>query len=252
MWTGIRRPSPSMSVALIALFIALGGTGYAAVKINGKNIKNGTISGKKLKNRTLGTAKLTTAARRSLRGQRGATGATGLPGPKGDKGDPGPVDPSQFVPAAGLSTVVVGPQALTIDESEGELEFINKGANTLGIRSLTATGTDFVSLHPQLPATLAGRPVRVRAVTLCIDADSPVADVDHVFIATFRGATPATPVAGFEDATNRNDNVCRRYELPAAFVLAAEDYLTVSVRMSWTALSARLNFAGTTVEYDRT
>ena len=164
----------------------------------------------------------------------------------------GPVDPSQFVPAGGLSTVVVGPQALTIDESGGELEFINKGANTLGVHSNTASGTGFVSLHPQLPATLAGRPVRVRAVTLCVDADSPTADVDHVFISTFRGATPATQVANFEDATNRNDNVCRRYELPAAFVLAAEDYLTVSVRMSWTALNGRLNFAGTTLEYERT
>ena len=243
MWTRIRRPSPSMCVALVALFIALGGTGYAAVKINGKNIKNGTVTGKKLKNRTLGTAKLTTAARRSLRGQRG------LPGPKGD---PGPVDPSQFVPAAGLSTVVVGPQALTIDEDGGEVEFISKGGNSLGVHSITASGTDFVSLHPQLPATLAGRPVRVRAVTLCIDADSPTADVDHVFISTFRGAPPAPQVANFEDATNRNDNVCRRYELPATFVLGAEDYLAVSVRMSWTAVGGRLNFAGTTLEYERT
>ena len=246
MWTRIRRPSPSMGVALVALFIALGGTGYAAVKINGKDIKNGTVTGKKLKNRTLGKAKLTTAARRSLRGQRG------LPGPKGDKGDPGPVDPSQFVPAAGLSTVVVGPQALTIEESAGELEFIGKASNTVGIRSVTASGTDFVSLHPQLPATLAGRPVHVRAVTLCIDADSPTADVDHVFISTFRGAAPATLVANAEDATNRNDNVCRRYDLPATFVLGAEDYLVVAVRMSWTAVGGRLNFAGTTLEYERT
>jgi len=249
MWTSIRSPSPSMSVALVALFVALGGTGYAAVKINGKDIKKGTISGKKLKNRTLGTAKLTTAARSSLRGQ---TGPTGPPGAKGDKGDPGPVDPSQFVPAAGLSTVAVGPQALTIDESEGELGFINMGANTVGVRSLTANGTDFVSLHPQLPATLAGRPVRVRALTLCVDADSPTADVDHVFISTFRGVTPTTQVANFEDATNRNDNVCRRYELPDTFVLGAEDYLAVSVRMSWTALNGRLNFGGTTLEYERT
>jgi len=238
-----------MGVALVALFIALGGTGYAAIKINGKNIKNGTVTGKKLKNRTLGTAKLTAAARRSLRGQRGATGATGPPGPKGD---PGPVDPSQFVPASGVSTVLVGPRALTIDESGGELEYFGKASNTLGVRSVTATGTDFVSLHPQLPATLAGRPVRVRAVTLCIDADSPTADLDHVYITTFRGAVPATQGVTFEDATDRDDNVCRRYELPAAFVLEAEDYLTVALRMSWTAIGGRLNFAGTTLEYERT
>jgi len=47
------RISPAMGVALLALFVALGGVSYAAVKINGKNIKNGTVTGKKLKNGTL-------------------------------------------------------------------------------------------------------------------------------------------------------------------------------------------------------
>lgn len=42
-------PSPAMVVALIALFVALGGSGYAAVQLNGKNLKNGSVSGKKLK-----------------------------------------------------------------------------------------------------------------------------------------------------------------------------------------------------------
>ena len=42
-----------MVVALIALFVALGGSSYAALTINGKNIKNKSIAGKKLKNRTI-------------------------------------------------------------------------------------------------------------------------------------------------------------------------------------------------------
>jgi hypothetical protein len=42
-----------MVVALAALFVALGGSGYAAVQINGKTIKNRSIAGKKLKNNTL-------------------------------------------------------------------------------------------------------------------------------------------------------------------------------------------------------
>lgn len=37
------------AVALVALFVALGGTAYAAGTINGKEIQNGTIAGKKLK-----------------------------------------------------------------------------------------------------------------------------------------------------------------------------------------------------------
>jgi hypothetical protein len=40
-------------MATIAVFIALGGTGYAAAKINGKNIKSSTVSGKALKKDTL-------------------------------------------------------------------------------------------------------------------------------------------------------------------------------------------------------
>jgi hypothetical protein len=43
-----------MVVALVALFVALGGSGYAAVKINGKNITNRSIAGKKLKRNTVG------------------------------------------------------------------------------------------------------------------------------------------------------------------------------------------------------
>ena len=48
------RVSPSMAVALLALFVALGGTGYAAAKLNGRDIVNGSITGKKLRRNTLG------------------------------------------------------------------------------------------------------------------------------------------------------------------------------------------------------
>jgi hypothetical protein len=54
----IKLPSPSMAISLLALFVALGGTGYAAVKINGKSIKSGTITGSKFKNKTVTGGKL--------------------------------------------------------------------------------------------------------------------------------------------------------------------------------------------------
>jgi hypothetical protein len=47
------RPSPALLVALLALFIALGGSAFAVTRINGSNIQNATISGKKLKMRTI-------------------------------------------------------------------------------------------------------------------------------------------------------------------------------------------------------
>jgi hypothetical protein len=49
----LRLPSASTAVALLALFVAFMGTGYAAVKINGRDIKARTISGKKLRNDTV-------------------------------------------------------------------------------------------------------------------------------------------------------------------------------------------------------
>jgi hypothetical protein len=54
----LSRPSPAMVVALIALFVALGGSGYAATKFNPKVIKNNTVPGKKLKNNSLPGQKL--------------------------------------------------------------------------------------------------------------------------------------------------------------------------------------------------
>ena len=48
-----RRPSPAMVVAIIALFVALAGTAYAAQTINGGAIQKQTIGGGKLKQKTL-------------------------------------------------------------------------------------------------------------------------------------------------------------------------------------------------------
>ncbi|HEX7290116.1 MAG TPA: hypothetical protein VF250_03220 [Conexibacter sp.] len=50
----IRRPSASMIVALVALFAALGGTGYAAATISGRDIQKRTIPANRVVNNALG------------------------------------------------------------------------------------------------------------------------------------------------------------------------------------------------------
>jgi hypothetical protein len=52
------RPSPAMVVALVALFVALGGSSYAVVQLNGKNITNRSIAGKKVKRNALTGAEI--------------------------------------------------------------------------------------------------------------------------------------------------------------------------------------------------
>jgi hypothetical protein len=48
-----RRPSPALLVSAIALFVALGGTSYAALHITGAEVANGSLTGKDIENRSL-------------------------------------------------------------------------------------------------------------------------------------------------------------------------------------------------------
>lgn len=48
----IPRPSPAMLVAVLALFVALGGTVYAASSINGKTIKKNSLPGNRIKKKS--------------------------------------------------------------------------------------------------------------------------------------------------------------------------------------------------------
>jgi hypothetical protein len=58
----LRRPSPAMIVALIALFVATAGAGVAATVIDGKNLKNRSVSAPKLQNGSVRAAQLATGA----------------------------------------------------------------------------------------------------------------------------------------------------------------------------------------------
>ena len=49
----IPRPSAALVVSFAALFAAMSGTGYAALKITGASIANNTVSHKDIKNKTL-------------------------------------------------------------------------------------------------------------------------------------------------------------------------------------------------------
>jgi hypothetical protein len=61
------RPSPASVIALIALFVALGGPAMAARLINGRSIKPGTVTARQVKNHSLGQGELTARAVRELR-----------------------------------------------------------------------------------------------------------------------------------------------------------------------------------------
>jgi hypothetical protein len=82
-------PSPAMVVALLALFVSLGGSALAA---------KGLITGAQIKDHSIGTVDLSRAAVARL---HGAAGAPGAPGPPGAAGAPGPSGPAGKAGPAG-------------------------------------------------------------------------------------------------------------------------------------------------------
>ncbi len=68
----------------LALFVALGGASYAAIKVPANSV--GT---RQVKNRAITTRKLDRKVLSSLQGSRGVPGSPGAQGPQGPKGDPG-------------------------------------------------------------------------------------------------------------------------------------------------------------------
>jgi hypothetical protein len=99
-----RRPTPATILALIALFVALGGTSFAAVTaLAPKN----SVGSPQVINGSLQTVDLSRKAKKALKGNRGprgpagAQGAAGAAGPAGAAGAAGAAGPAGATGPAG-------------------------------------------------------------------------------------------------------------------------------------------------------
>lgn len=92
-------------VACLALFIALGGVGYAATQLP----KN-SVGARELKRGAVTPPKLSAAAKKALAGSRGLPGSTGPQGPEGRAGPQGPgaISFDIAVPTTETSVKVIG------------------------------------------------------------------------------------------------------------------------------------------------
>jgi hypothetical protein len=90
-----RRPGHATVVAYLALFIALGGSSYAAVKITGRQVRDSSLTGRDVRNESLTGKDVKGLTLRDFSvplpaGPKGDTGDQGPPGLQGPQGDPGP------------------------------------------------------------------------------------------------------------------------------------------------------------------
>jgi hypothetical protein len=173
-------------IGLLALFIALGGTSYAATKlprnsVGGPQIRNGAVSEAKLAKAV--RTKLGKAGKAGPAGPAGSKGDTGAAGPKGADGSPGPQgvqgiqglegiqgpqgDPGPTSAGFGgvnatvlptfTTALSVGTASVTLNQTSKVLVF---GSGTFSVQCGASTCTRTIGL------TLDGAPVRGGAVTL--------------------------------------------------------------------------------------
>lgn len=94
---GVRLPRPSTVIACLALAVALGGTGYAAIalpagSVGTAQLKTGAVVSSKVRDGSLRARDF--AAGELPAGERGATGPQGPQGPAGASGPQGPAGPT--------------------------------------------------------------------------------------------------------------------------------------------------------------
>jgi hypothetical protein len=226
-------------MATLGVFIALGGTSYAAIKITGKNVKDRSLTGKDIKQRSVPLDRLKGKLR------PGPAGAQGLPGPQGPKGEPGnvaTVDTSAFLQTG----------ELRISAPAQDWEPVTPGPDKKVAHPPThATITDTAAqLTPSIPVVLANRSLKLKALDLCYGSGSDINQVRAIVHRSNRTAAPSDPTtvpgADMEPGT-RSDAGCRLYELPAPVTLTADDLVTAKVG---TAGSGALELGRTTFIFD--
>jgi hypothetical protein len=245
-----RHLTYSNVIATLALFIALGGSSYAAIKITGRNVTDGSLTGKDLKKRSVALNRLKGTLPAGARGLKGDPGVKGDPGAKGDRGDAGPagpVDPGRFVSSAGLYEVTAGP---------GDWQSLGTSlerSNVFGTWTTSSTddGTTLL-LDPSLPATIAGKAMRLRAVTPCWNATAGVL-INDVIISTWRESATAgsVDVVEQEDVNDHTEAICKRYAFATPVDMSGGRRVSVRLSTGWTASGATIHIGGVTFEFDR-
>jgi hypothetical protein len=150
------RLSPAVVVASVALLVALGGTGYAAVYLPANSVgtaqlKNGAVTALKVRVHSLLKANfLPGQIPAGPRGPAGLPGPPGAPGSPGSTGPPGPAGPSaayskSVVGPVGVPTALTTLASLTVPQAGNYVVWakaIANGTSDLDVTCMLLAGTD--------------------------------------------------------------------------------------------------------------
>jgi len=198
-----------MVVAFVALLVAMGGTGYAAItlpanSVGSKQLKRNAVTSKKIKNGAVKSNKVKNGSLLSVdfksgqlpAGARGPEGPRGPQGPKGDTGaagsaaayalvdDLGDVVGAQAknIAAANVSHPDVGTYCFSgLSFSPTNIVATINGNTGLGAGDAQAS----IFLAGEDPMAVAGCPVEAQAVVYTINNDNPGTLEDFAFYVAF-------------------------------------------------------------------
>jgi hypothetical protein len=153
----VRRPSPALIVAMLALLVALGGTSYAVTQLPAKSVgtmqlRKRAVTGPKIRNNAVTSSKVRNGSllARDFKDGQVPVGAPGPPGPAGEPGQTGAPGKDGVVAAYALvDPNAGGVPTLVANSSEGFVSVMRKFTNT--------TTQDLYCLKPTNPS-LAQRP----------------------------------------------------------------------------------------------
>jgi hypothetical protein len=194
----IGRPSPSLVVAIVALFLACTGTAVAIKQITSAEIKNHTIR----------LEDVSAKAKSGLRGKRGKTGPRGL---KGDTGPPGP---------SALDGGSI-PSGTTVTGAWG-----GRYVNAL---EGNQTNSYLLSYSFPLPAPVA---LTDASVNFGASTAAPVGDADPACTGSAAGpSAPAGKVCIYVNSGTRDNTTLTGFKLTAAGTASDADRYGFEVRM---------------------
>jgi hypothetical protein len=245
MTRGLGRFLRHNTIALLALFLVLGGTSFAAATlINGSQIKKHSIA----KNR------LTNKAIKQLKGNRGPQGAQGAQGAQGPTGAQGPAG-SPDTPAQVLSKLSQNTGNFYLSEgfanwapfSSGYPITVTRYIDTQGF-SASSTGSYYLVLPLDVPASLYGNALKVVGFELCYQTNSGN-EIDEIDLVKTTHTTVGQGGNSYiaTDSTVRTDGACRMYTPSTTQILTSKDELSVLAVTSWTSAGAPLYMGRSTL-----
>jgi hypothetical protein len=181
------RPSPALVIACVALAVALGGTGYAAVvlpanSVGTKQIRAGAIVAAKVKPHSLLAVNFKDGQLPA--GERGATGLTGPAGPGAAKffatvlpnadGTTASLGPTSGLAPNGIAVLATGAYQLAFTEDVSNCAVIagpggkvspNTALQVVGEAAAQTTGGGAVSVETFDPS---GTPATLASVTVAV------------------------------------------------------------------------------------